>query len=316
MSNERDKDPEHTLERLFAQAEPRPLPPAADTEEIRRALYEEWDAVTGRRIWWRRAGALAAAVAGVAVVAWLTVGGPTPPQAVVAVVSVERVEGIVGMQVGGELASGAAVFTGSGQVALRLASGGSLRLGPQTRIRLTGADSVQLVAGAVYFDSEDARASVPFAIDSEHGVVRDVGTQFLVRADPQQLEVGVRDGRVTLERAASQTDAGVGERLIVAAGESEVRRESITAFGDEWAWAERLAPPFEIDGKSLLEFLAWFEAQTGRTVVFADAAAEQAGTTVLHGSIDLEPLEKLAAVLTLADLDYTLDGARVVITSR
>jgi ferric-dicitrate binding protein FerR (iron transport regulator) len=316
MSNERDNDPDRTLERLFAHAEPRPLPPAADTDKIRRALYEEWDAVTGRRIGWRRAGTLAAAAAGVAVVAWLTVGGPTPLQPGPAVASVERSEGIIGMQVGAELVSGATVFTGSGQLGLRLASGGSLRLGPQTRVQLTGADSAQLVAGAVYFDSEDARAAVPFAIESALGVVRDVGTQFLVRVDPQQLEVGVRDGRVTLERAAGETDVGVGERLIVAAGASEVRRESITAFGDEWSWAERLAPPFEIDGRSLLEFLAWFEAQTGRTVVFADTAAEQASATVLHGSIDLEPLEKLAAVLTLADLDYSLDGERVVIASR
>jgi hypothetical protein len=36
----------------------------------------------------------------------------------------------------------------------------------------------------------------------------------------------------------------------------------------------------------------------------------------LHGSIDLEPLQKLEAVLTLVDLTYALEGDRVVINTR
>ncbi|RPI59975.1 MAG: hypothetical protein EHM50_08220, partial [Lysobacterales bacterium] len=56
MSNERDAQQrsERTLKQLFAHAEPRPLPPAADTEQIRRAVLAEWEAVTGRRQWRRR----------------------------------------------------------------------------------------------------------------------------------------------------------------------------------------------------------------------------------------------------------------------
>ena len=54
MSNERDEPqgPERTLKELFAHAEPRPMPPAADTEEIRRAVLAEWEAVTGPRRDW------------------------------------------------------------------------------------------------------------------------------------------------------------------------------------------------------------------------------------------------------------------------
>jgi hypothetical protein len=96
-----------------------------------------------------------------------------------------------------------------------------------------------------------------------------------------------------------------------------VRREPIPTFGAEWEWAERLAPPFDIDGRTLGEFLSWFEAQTGRTVVFADATAEPAlRDAVLSGSIDLPPLQKLSAVLALNDLTYVLDGERVVIRMR
>ena len=64
-------------------------------------------------------------------------------------------------------------------------------------------------------------------------------------------------------------------------------------------------------------FLAWFEAQTGRTVVFADPTVESAlRNAVQSGSIDVPPLQKLSAVLVLNDLTYALDAQRVVIRTR
>jgi len=74
MNNERDKntEAEGVLTELFAHAKPRPQPPAADTEEIRRAVFAEWDAVTGRRVWRKRAGFAAAASVLLAVGLWVS----------------------------------------------------------------------------------------------------------------------------------------------------------------------------------------------------------------------------------------------------
>jgi hypothetical protein len=78
-----------------------------------------------------------------------------------------------------------------------------------------------------------------------------------------------------------------------------------------------MAPPFEINGRHLIEFLEWVAAQTGRTLEFADSAAERvARDTVLSGSIDLEPIPKLMAVLALTDLDYSIDGGRLLIAAQ
>lgn len=323
MNNEREPgfskqqaDAERVLEQLFAHARPRTMPPAADTEEIRKALYAEWDAVTGQRVWLRRAGALAATVAAAAVVFWASVG-VNPPQALPTLANVERVQGVIGIRSGDALRTGSVVVTGNGRLALRLASGGSLRLGPQARLQITGANSAELTAGMLYFDSERSRAVEAFIVTTPLGTVRDVGTQFMVRVDPQSLEVGVRDGRVALTHEAEQSEAAAGDKLVVAAASAGIRRDAIATFGGEWAWAESVAPPFDINGRVLRDFLGWFEQQTGRPVVFADPAAERlARETILNGSIDLDPLPKLAAVLALTDLDYTLEGARVVIAAR
>jgi hypothetical protein len=321
---ERDADAERALQELFSRARPRAQPPAADTEEIRRAVYAEWDAVTGRRVWRKRAGFAAAASVLLAAALWVGGGlNPSAPPPVVA--RVERVLGTVEgaaaarVAVGDAVAAGTTLSTGTGQVGLLLASGGSLRVGPRSRIVLTGADGAELMAGMLYFDSEGRRAGVEFTVTTELGTVRDVGTQFLMRLDDglSALDVGVRDGRVALMTSGESGTAGVGERLVATQDASAIRRETIETFGGDWSWAEELAPPFDIEGRTVSDFLVWFSAQTGRTVVFATPAAERlAEQTILRGSIDLEPRLKLSAVLATTDLTATLEEGRVVISTR
>ena len=313
LSKQQDGGADRALAELFSHAKPRPAPPAADAAEIRRAVHAEWDAVTGRRVWLRRAAAVAASAAALAIVFWTTVGvNPPPPLPVVA--TIERVQGTVGLRVGGELARGSTIATGAGRVALRLAGGGSLRLGPGTEIELVAADAADLKSGLIYFDSDGERAAQPFTLTTTFGTVRDVGTQFLTRVSADRLEVGVRDGRVALTSGSSEDAAGVGDKLVVTSAAAGIGRDTISTYGEDWAWAERLAPPFDIDGRTLVDVLGWFERQTGRTVTFGNAEAERiARETVLNGSIDLEPLEKLAAVLALTDLEYSLEDDRVLI---
>jgi hypothetical protein len=111
--------------------------------------------------------------------------------------------------------------------------------------------------------------------------------------------------------------AGVGERLVVTQDAGTIRRDSIATFGGDWTWVEALAPPFDIDGRSVSDFLAWFATQTGRAVVFASPAAERlAQQTILNGAIDLEPVQKLSAVLALTDLTAVVEDGRVVIDTR
>jgi len=317
MSKRDDGSGADPLRDLFAHIGPRAAPPAADEAEIRSALFAEWDALTSRRVRFKRFGAAAAAAVVIAGFAALLLRTSTAPAAVVA--SVERVRGDaevdgVALAVGSQIPSSARVVTHSGQVALRLEGGGSLRLAPQTALTFGAAGRASLDAGAVYFDSEHGAPAARLEVRTALGTLRDVGTQFVARLGGDRLEVGVRDGRVAIARDADSIDVRAGERVSVANGASAPRRETIATFGADWDWAERLAPPFAIDGRTLIDFLHWAEEQTGRTLVFEDAASEQlARDTVLSGSIDLEPLQKLAAVIATTDLDYSLDGERILI---
>jgi ferric-dicitrate binding protein FerR (iron transport regulator) len=230
------------------------------------------------------------------------------------------VQGVVTTATGARLGAGSGVVAGTrldsgdGQIGFRLASGGSLRIAPHSRVVLVGSDEAELLAGALYFDSEGER-SAEFAVMTDLGRVRDVGTQFLVRLDDERLDVGVREGLVNVTRGATSDTASAGERLVATQATNDLRRDSISTVGGDWEWAERLAPPFDTNGRTLGEFLEWFEAQTGRAVVFADAAVERIKRpAVLRGSVgDFPPLQKLSAVLAVNELTYMLDGDRVVI---
>jgi len=329
MSNERrsqgstpDAEAERALKQLFAHAKPRPLPPEADAEEVRRAVYAEWDAATGRRVFRRRAGFAAAASVVLALGLW--VGFAPSPGDAPALARVERVEGLIDgaggepLVVGTAPAAGDVVTTGAGQIALRLESGGSLRIGAQSRVVLTGADAAELLAGVLYFDSEDARDGADFNVATNLGNVRDVGTQFLARLDSVagRFDVGVRSGRIELTSVGETGAAGVGERLVVMRDGASIRRDTIATFGGDWDWVERVAPPFDTDGRTISDFLTWFAEQTGRTVEFGSPDAERAARERITGSVDLPLLQELSAVLAIADLTYALDGERVVINSR
>jgi hypothetical protein len=323
---EQDQASEHALRELFARAAPRPAPPEPDAAEIKAAVYAEWEAVTGRRVLLRRLAVGIAATVAAATVLLIAIGdrgiAPTPPS----VARVERVRGVVEavdergspapLQVGSQIPAGASISTGSGYAALRIGVG-SLRLAPRTRVTLSGEAEVELIAGDVYFDSEAVDdVAADLTIVTAIGTVRDVGTQFIARLDANRLEVGVRDGQVRIDRGDERVAADAGELVTVPKAAGRVRREAIETFGDQWEWAERLAPPFEIDGRHLIDFLSWVAAQTGRTVVFSDSNAERiARETILNGAIDLEPLPKLAAVMTLTELGHSLDGERIIISS-
>jgi ferric-dicitrate binding protein FerR (iron transport regulator) len=323
MSNERDSEVERErlLRQVFARAKPRPQPPPGDTEDVRRVVLAEWEQMTGRRAWRKRAGFAAAAA--VALVAVLTYRGSGPESIAPAplVASVEQVQGVVTTTDGARLSSGSGLLagarleTGDAQLALRLTTGGSLRIAPRSRVVLSNGDEAELLAGAIYFDSEAQRAN-DFVVATQLGRIRDVGTQFLVQLDNEQLDVGVREGRISLMRGDAVDSAEPGERLVATQASDNVRRDSVATFGGDWEWAERLAPPFETDGRTIREILSWFESQTGRKVVFADVVAERAAEEVFKGSVDLPPLQKLTAVLSTTNLAYSLEGDHVVIRMR
>ncbi|MGH9464714.1 MAG: FecR domain-containing protein, partial [Thermoanaerobaculia bacterium] len=201
---------------------------------------------------------------------------------------------------------------------LRLTGGGSVRLDSGTRVRLTSSRQLELVRGALYFDSgAPAAAGGAVEVATAFGIVRDVGTQFEVRLSGERdgVRVRVREGRVALDAEGASHSATGGEELSLRPDGSVVRA-TVARSGPDWDWVLATAPSFEIEGRSLPAYLDWIGRETGWDIRYeSDALAASAKAIRLHGTIAALTLEEsLSLVLPGSGLAYRLEDGTLWVT--
>lgn len=299
MSDETRVD--DVVERLVRLAESGPAIPADGAARIKTAVGPLWRKEVATRARFRRlvwsASALAAAAALTVAIRIIPRSEPSPlvPRAVA------RFEN------GPEIAAGSWIRTNENRTAIRLSGGQSLRVDRNTNVRLVSARVAELDRGAIYIDSGSVH-TLPLEVRTRLGVVRDIGTQFEVRSE-QSLTIRVREGRVSLSMGTEMLEVTGGGAVTVAPDGSRVTT-TIPADAQEWEWVQSVAPPFAIEGRTVAEFLQWVERETGLSVGYESAAAEElARTAVLHGTLgDLHPAQASEVLLPTAGLRVTREG--------
>jgi ferric-dicitrate binding protein FerR (iron transport regulator) len=311
---------------------------------VRTAVHGAWrDEYVARRAKTRRRWLMAAvplvaaASTVIAFAIWRPIGAPapirTPAPAPVLVAHIDQIAGQATgspapVTAGGAVMSGSTLTTSLGTLAMTLTNGVHLRLDASSTARVDAATDVALERGAVYVDSADAHPAQPgvspISIHTPSGLVRDIGTRFEVRLVGAGIRVRVRDGQVRLTDAnGADARADAGEELFSRPegpdrSARSISRRPMATTGREWAWAERAAPTFSAEGKTLGELLDWVSREGAWTVTFADRTfSEAARATVVHARPDLlkglTTAEMLDVVLRTCGLRYRLDGHRVVI---
>lgn len=335
-----DAGAEHDAARLVAAAGPRP-DVSAEVAPLRDAVHAAWRGGLERRqhrraVLRRRVFALAAAAPLLVAAGWLAVRlagradlATTSPATLATVLRVVGEASLLSpdgtaspLETGSPVRAGDRIVTAAlARVALGLGEERSVRLDRDTEVTLRAADRVELARGEVYVASE-AGAAGNLAVATALGLAREIGTRFAVELrdpmgaavggapDQAELSVRVRDGAVVLERDGDRQAVSAGEELVRAADGTTARRP-LPASDPSWEWTLKAAPPFELEGRAVAEYLAWIERETGWRVVYGSSgAASAAASTILHGSLaGDDPRETLDAVLPSADLRYRLEGA-------
>ncbi len=320
---------ERELEKIFSLATPRTPPPELIERKVREAVHEEWRQATARnaRRWPKLASLAAAVLLAVVVSLWLRPGDPAG--VLFEQVQILRVEGqghLLGPQESAILVPGTAAEFRSGDrlrtatasgLTLDLGDSGELRLGPATEIRLEDKERIYLTRGQLFLATRRDSGS-NLLVDSALGRIRHVGTRYQIILTDRELRVDVREGAVLIEgRQATPTraEAGTSARLD-SVGNLQVQKHA--PFGASWDWADQLAPPFSIDGRSLHATAAWAAEQSGRVLEFEDSGVErEARATTLHGDLVLkEPLSGLRQVMMTTRLQFDLQGDRILISAR
>ncbi|HZN54576.1 MAG TPA: FecR family protein [Candidatus Polarisedimenticolaceae bacterium] len=302
----------------------RPAIPREREARLREAARAEWQAVLARRRRLTMVWALsAAAVVALAVLGLRELRAPAP--SVPLALTLEKVAGTAWIESAGSrepldarstLAAGCTLLTEArGGVSLRDAAGRSVRLDRETALGVTDAASYALKRGAIYVDSGGAppAAAPPIRIETPHGTLEDVGTQFQARLDGGRLLVRVREGQVRLRGRHRPATAAAG-RVIVADG-TKVLVADDPQGSEGWDWAEAAVPMMAIEGRPLADFLAWAARERGVRVRYAGPdLSRKAPSIVLRGSVEGMTLDQaVASVMATSGLTYRWEAGELVV---
>ena len=202
-----------------------------------------------------------------------------------------------------------------GPVLASLTSGGSLRMGGGTVVVAQDGQTLALERGRVYFDFPPGAGR--FVVQTAFGSIEHVGTQFEVMQLAHSVRLRVRMGRVLVHTAHDSIPVDTGMQVLMDRN-GRIEQSSYPTYGEEWAWAESIAPMFDIENRPLTDFLAWVARETGRQLTFVDARAREiANHTTLHGSVQgLRPMDALDQVLSTTSLRFEVKGGEIRIASR
>jgi len=326
-----DKLGDEPIGRLLELAGPRFEAKPERRERVRQAVAAQWQQTVGRRRrarWAWSAAAVAASLMlalGASLIVPTAPPDPVVPVAPVAVGALERILGSVRMSENGHLVpttietlvSTSSVFESGpdGRLAVRLATGHSVRLDVDSTLRFDSPTHLVLERGGVYVSSD--QASEPLVVSTPFGLVHEIGTQFEVRVGEEAIRIRVRDGAVSLDGPEGPVEANAGAQIEVAR-DGRFARSVVDRYGGDWSWILEVSPTFELEGLHLDQFLAWVQGETGWEVAFDDAAIAHEATGIeLHGSIEnLTPVEALVAVLPTCGLAHRIDGGRLIVSRR
>ena len=224
--------------------------------------------------------------------------------------------GAEALTVGDSVYAGDVLDTSKGHgMSLALQGDISLRMDSATLLKVDSANEFTLMAGRIYIDTGDRiYADRHVTVHTASGSATDVGTQFSVLFDNADMSVAVREGRVDLKEGGQTHTAKQGDKVTVRPGRI-ARFEIVPVVGESWDWAVALAPMFDIEGQSLLDFLKWVSRETGMGLrIQSDEVRMETMQSRLHGSVDgMTPIDALDAVLATTHFKYSIDGNTITI---
>lgn len=325
-------DTDRSLEELLGRASPRPVPNLADAAAVREAVRAEWHSVSGKHR--SRKRLLRFAVAATILVSVFSIFNSyrVPDPGVVQVASIQKRFGtiyVLGKQSqltpADDLAAihaGQIIVTGDDAgIALSWGLGGSVRMNKGTKIEFIDENTVRLWSGQVYFDSEpsglvagNSRGGVDsFEIETEHGLVSHVGTQFMTEVESDEISVSVREGRVDVAGKYYPYTVEKGEQVTFRGRERPVAF-SFPEYGAAWDWVGHTSPSINVDGRSVYEFLHWAGRELGREIIFSsDSVRQNAMDEIFHGDVNTAPADALSMRMATTDIEWRYDEGAIYV---
>ena len=319
------------LEKLLRRAPPRQTPEDAAVEAARLVVHDEWRDVVGQQ---RRRGFTRWAIAATVLLIIFSVANVYRSASVGAMQVAEIQKSFGAVSIFGPqpsvsedsslttIRSGQTIVTGlKAGMAIARDDGGSIRIDENSKVEFLSGASIFLHTGRVYFDSTpsqliDASHSSDrehFVVQTAHGVVSHVGTQFMTEVDGESLIVNVREGHVAVDGTYHAATVAFHEQVTFS-GHSFPTTSTYPGHGREWAWIAKTSPPIDVEGVTIDQFLNWAGRELGLEVMYAVPDAKQIAMQYEFRGLDVkssEPRKALELHMATTTLDSRIDGGKI-----
>lgn len=321
LSDEQTLD--DTLPKLLKHAQVREGAPEDVKKRIKHNVHVKWQQQTQnkqRKSFWVIFAPVAAACSVAVVFAFnfLMVSTSTPLNNL----SLDRVQGEVAFTLDGQaydgdnlLVPGLTVETGTdGYASIAFRSGGDIRLNVDTRLVVNSNNTMTLEQGNIYFDSGSGfNGRTKLTLNTAHGEITNIGTQFSVNSAEDSLQILVREGQVNLDDGNQSKVVDQGQKLTTAGGSTVTSEVSPT--DPVWNWVLTAGPNFTLEGQNLHQFLIWVTRENGLKLEFDSAETKNmAHLVTLHGDIaNLSLVDALETVFATVDFQFEIKQEKVFV---
>jgi ferric-dicitrate binding protein FerR (iron transport regulator) len=326
-----DKDPKKHIqpEHLLGQLEARTQPDKARTQLSKAAVKQRWLKAVQQKQQQRRQRFQWAMAASVLLLVTLTLVNMNnvQPDAQSPWAQVLAASGDISVRQPGQawqawqgdenLTSGAEIKTSAGShLTLELADHSYLSLAENTQIS-TNEDAVALHGGQLYHDTDEATKAAPLTISTAYGSIRHIGTRYLVSQNQEAVTVAVRSGAVAVSSAQPGEDTRLQaeqQTRLSAQGTSEV--VPVSQHDPMWDWTFKAQPDFDLQNKSLHDFIQWYARQTGLEVDW-EGLESQSKRVRLQGNISNMTAEQaIQTVFLTTSYQYNIEQGRLHISQQ
>ena len=191
-------------------------------------------------------------------------------------------------------------------------NGADVRFNNGSTFAWRSADALELHSGAAYIEMD---GDAPFVIETDHGVVRDIGTEFIVETDRNRLVVSVREGRIelsTLTHTIQTDDIEPGLAYVLEVNNDGVMARTETAGSVRWNWI--YITPVGYTTRNPVTMLHEIAEDLGKKLVFVGDVEASSTQEALHGDYsEMTPWPALQQVVNVTDTNWSEDNGTITI---
>ena len=198
---------------------------------------------------------------------------------------------------------------------VRLNNGNSFRLDENTTLRINTSDNFSLLNGQIYIDSDNHNGNHKLTIETQLASIDHIGTRYSISYIDDSLNVSVRDGLVLVDGVGLEDHHIEKGKQYTQSSSGDIRFDSINPYDDKWLWTQKISQNFEIQDKSMSEYLDWVSSETGFPINWHNYDVKtKAKDVILSGSINgIMPIDSIDVIFPTTRFSYELNNNEIYV---